>query len=114
MIGQLNGCAGLIIPVGGYAGQRVMALLNQKPFQSHFVSVAQETRICSTLLNMSIGSGDAFAAGIALAFLQKNDMLFAVQFGMACAGANVLTALAGQIHEYDVNQLLPQVTYQQI
>ncbi len=56
-----------------------------------------------------IGSGDAVAAGIALALLEGKDIVEAVRFGIACGTANTLTELAGHVDPTAVERLLPLV-----
>ena len=56
-----------------------------------------------------IGSGDAFTAGVAVRYCRTQDFLDAVKFGMACAGANVLTSLAGHVSLSDVKKIYSQI-----
>ncbi|MCY2953719.1 MAG: 1-phosphofructokinase family hexose kinase [Planctomycetota bacterium] len=57
----------------------------------------------------TIGSGDAFAAGLASALVQDQPLVEAARVGAACGCANALTYLAGQVHVEDVAGLLPRV-----
>lgn len=59
----------------------------------------------------SIGSGDALAAGIACFLVRKKSVFDAFKYGMACAGANVLTPLAGHVNFEDVERIYNQVEY---
>jgi tagatose 6-phosphate kinase len=56
-----------------------------------------------------IGSGDAYAAGIAAGIVRGMSMLDAARLGCACATANALIPVAGHLHLEDVQRLLPQV-----
>lgn len=58
----------------------------------------------------SIGSGDAFAAGIASILLEKRNFLEAIVFGTACGTASTLTPLPGYI---DIDQVMHLVNYVQ-
>ena len=61
-----------------------------------------------------IGSGDAVAAGIALATLQGKNLIEAVRFGIACGTANALTELAGNVRPEDVERLWPLVKVEEV
>ncbi len=61
-----------------------------------------------------IGSGDAVAAGVALATLQGKELVEAVRFGIACGTANALTELAGNVRPEDVERLWPLVKVQKV
>lgn len=56
-----------------------------------------------------IGSGDAVAAGIAMALLEGKPMIEAVRFGIACGSANALTPLAGHVEPETAARLMPLV-----
>jgi tagatose 6-phosphate kinase len=56
-----------------------------------------------------IGSGDAVAAGLAASLSRGVAMPEACRLGIACGAANAMTALAGEVHQSDVQALLPQV-----
>ena len=56
-----------------------------------------------------IGSGDAFAAGLAAALTRGDDVSIALKLATACAAANVLTPYSGVLHNADVERLLAQV-----
>jgi len=56
-----------------------------------------------------IGSGDAFAAGIAISLDKHLELSAAAQYAAACSVANVTTPVAGRVHPRDVEALLPQV-----
>ncbi|NOZ56868.1 MAG: hexose kinase [Calditrichaeota bacterium] len=61
-----------------------------------------------------IGSGDAVAAGVALATLEGKDLVEAVRFGIACGTANTLTELAGNVRPEDVERLWPLVKVKKV
>ena len=56
-----------------------------------------------------IGSGDAFAAGLAHALLEFADLPTACRFGAACGAANALNSPAGHARREDVERLLSEV-----
>lgn len=56
-----------------------------------------------------IGSGDAFAAGIAVGFMQGKDVPDACRLGVACAAANAMTDLAGHVRREDLERLLTEM-----
>jgi len=56
-----------------------------------------------------IGSGDAFAAGLAIALLNGQNLPDACRLGAACGAANALSSPAGHARPEDVQRLLPQV-----
>jgi tagatose 6-phosphate kinase len=57
----------------------------------------------------AIGSGDAFAAGLAAGIVREQSVPDAARLGIACGAANALTDLAGHLSLADVQRLLPQV-----
>jgi tagatose 6-phosphate kinase len=59
-----------------------------------------------------IGSGDAFAAGLAMGLLQGEDIPQACQRGAACGAANALSSPPGHGRAEDVQRLLPLVKCQ--
>jgi 1-phosphofructokinase family hexose kinase len=59
-----------------------------------------------------IGSGDAFAAGLAMGLLQGQDIPQACQLGAACGAANALSSPPGHGRPKDVRRLLPLVKWQ--
>ena len=59
-----------------------------------------------------IGSGDALAAGLATALVRGEKVPVACKLAVACACANAMTAMPGEITMDDVNALLPQVEVQ--
>jgi len=61
-----------------------------------------------------IGSGDALAAGIAVALTQGKDVPEAVRLGVACGAANAMNAAAGFVRRDDVDQLLGDIQVQKI
>jgi tagatose 6-phosphate kinase len=56
-----------------------------------------------------IGSGDAFAAGVATALLESHDLPTACRLGAACGAANALNSPAGHGRREDVERLLAEV-----
>ena len=56
-----------------------------------------------------IGSGDAFAAGLATALLDARDLPTACRFAAACGAANALNSPAGHGRREDVERLLAEV-----
>ncbi len=56
-----------------------------------------------------IGSGDAFAAGIAVKYSQTGLFPDGIRYGIACASANVLTPLAGHVQLDMVEKIYSQV-----
>ena len=56
-----------------------------------------------------IGSGDAFAAGLAAALAEGIDMWHALRWGAACGAANALTPHAGHLEASKVAELLEHV-----
>jgi len=61
-----------------------------------------------------IGSGDAMAAGLAIAIDQGMDLSAAASFGIACAAANALTPDAGHLDPADVKRLQSQIAAERI
>ncbi len=57
----------------------------------------------------TIGSGDAFTGGLAVALSQGRDLPLAACLGAACGAANALTLLAGEVHPEDVRRIEEQV-----
>src|SRR5262249_7634141 len=56
-----------------------------------------------------IGSGDAFAAGLTLALLEKKDLPHACKLAAACGAANALNSPAGHGRRDDVERLIHEV-----
>ncbi len=56
-----------------------------------------------------IGSGDALAAGVAVALVRGESMPQACRLGVACGAANAMTDRAGVLRREDVDALLPQI-----
>jgi 1-phosphofructokinase family hexose kinase len=57
----------------------------------------------------SIGSGDAFAAGLAIALVEQQDLPAAARLAAACGAANALNSPPGHARPQDVDRLLPLV-----
>jgi tagatose 6-phosphate kinase len=53
-----------------------------------------------------IGSGDSYAAGLAVGLLRKMDLFDACRLGTACAAANALTEDAGHAELVEINRLM--------
>lgn len=56
-----------------------------------------------------IGSGDAMMAGIVYHVSKGKSLLEAIQWGMACAGANVLTETAGEVRVSNAHALFSRI-----
>jgi 1-phosphofructokinase family hexose kinase len=56
-----------------------------------------------------IGSGDAFAAGLAIALTENRPLPEACRLGAACGAANALSSPPGNAKRYDVGRLLGEV-----
>ena len=54
-----------------------------------------------------IGSGDAFAAGLAIALVEHSDLPTAARLAAACGAANALNSPPGHARPQDVDRLLP-------
>ena len=57
----------------------------------------------------AVGSGDAFAAGLAVALADSQPLSEALRLGAACGAANALTSRAGYVDAGDVDRLLASV-----
>ena len=57
----------------------------------------------------AVGSGDAFAAGMALGLLRGRTVQDACALAAACGAANAMTDLAGHLSPADVELLLPEI-----
>jgi tagatose 6-phosphate kinase len=62
----------------------------------------------------AIGSGDAFAGGVAVSLLEGKDVPEACTRGVACGAANAMTEFAGHLYREDVERLEKQITLQKI
>jgi tagatose 6-phosphate kinase len=58
----------------------------------------------------AVGSGDAFAAGLAVGLLAGRSLPDACAYGAACGAANAMTALAGHLRAEDVRDLETKVS----
>jgi 1-phosphofructokinase family hexose kinase len=56
-----------------------------------------------------IGSGDAFAAGLAIALAAGDDLPTAARLGTACGAANALSSPPGHARRADIDRLTPTV-----
>jgi tagatose 6-phosphate kinase len=61
----------------------------------------------------AIGSGDAFAAGLAAGIVDRKPFPEALQLAAACGAANAMTALAGHLSREDVERLTAAVVIEQ-
>lgn len=62
----------------------------------------------------AVGSGDAFAAGLAIGLRRGDPLPDACRLAAACGAANALTPLAGHLRTEDVTQLSADVIVEQI
>lgn len=62
----------------------------------------------------AVGSGDAFAAGLALGLSRGEALPRAMALGAACGAANAMTSRAGHVNAFDVDQLLPRAEVTEI
>jgi len=62
----------------------------------------------------AVGSGDAFAAGLAAALHAGAPLPEACRLAAACGAANAVTAYAGHVRSDDVNRLLDQIHVQEL
>ena len=60
-----------------------------------------------------IGSGDAYAAGLAAGLARGNALAECARLGAACAAANTLLPIAGQLTKTDVQRLVHQIELQE-
>ncbi len=58
----------------------------------------------------SVGSGDAFTAGLASALVDGQPLPEACKLAAACGAANALTLMAGEVRKEDVDRLVSQTT----
>jgi tagatose 6-phosphate kinase len=56
-----------------------------------------------------IGSGDAFAAGLAASISRGEPFTDSLRWAAACGASNALTPLAGEVRREDVDRLLREV-----
>ena len=61
----------------------------------------------------AVGSGDAFAAGLAIGLSRGESLPQACQLAAACGAANALTSLAGHLRAEDVDRLRAEVHIEQ-
>lgn len=62
----------------------------------------------------AVGSGDAFAAGLGIALLNRESMDVALKLAAACGAANAMTALAGHLERVKVDQLRQRVRVERL
>jgi tagatose 6-phosphate kinase len=62
----------------------------------------------------AVGSGDAFAAGLAIGIGEGKSLDEALRLAAACGAANAMTPLAGHLDADDVDRLLPQVEIERV
>jgi tagatose 6-phosphate kinase len=61
----------------------------------------------------AVGSGDAFAAGLAVGLADGKPFSEALKMASACGAANAMTARAGHLHLEEVDRLLADVRVQE-
>lgn len=64
----------------------------------------------SVKVHSTIGSGDAFTAGLVKALAGGADLPEACRLGAACGAANALTSMSGEVRLADVERILPEIT----
>ena len=62
----------------------------------------------------AVGSGDAFAAGLALGLSRGEELPQALILAAACGAANAMTSRAGHLNEEDVERLRPEVAVSRV
>jgi tagatose 6-phosphate kinase len=62
----------------------------------------------------SVGSGDAFTAGLAAGLVDGQPLPDACRLGAACGAANASTLMAGEVQPDDVQRLLKQTTVERV
>lgn len=62
----------------------------------------------------AVGSGDAFAAGLAIGLSRNDPLPDALRLAAACGAANAITDRAGHLRLQDVNTLQPHVTVEDV
>jgi len=62
----------------------------------------------------SVGSGDAFTAGLAAGLVDGQPLAEACRLGAACGAANAMTLMAGEVRHEDVKALLEQTTIRRV
>lgn len=102
-VGELaTRCAGAIITMGSHG-----ALASDG---SQFWKVTPpEVKAVS-----AVGSGDAFAAGLAFELARGRTLSDALPMAAACGAANAMTALAGHIEPSEIDQLVKKIRVEQI
>lgn len=62
----------------------------------------------------AVGSGDAFAAGLAFELARGRSLAESLPLAAACGAANAMTALAGHIEASEIDRLVKEVRVEQI
>ncbi len=62
----------------------------------------------------TIGSGDAFSAGLAVGLVEGKELAEAARLGAACGCANAMTNLAGEVRVEDVGRLMAQIRVERV
>jgi tagatose 6-phosphate kinase len=62
----------------------------------------------------SVGSGDAFTAGLAAGLVDGQNLSEACRLGAACGAANALTLMAGEVRLEDMKTLLEQTMVRRV
>ncbi len=70
---------------------------------------APSVRVVST-----VGSGDAFLAGLVIAQMQGHSLATALQWATACGSANAMTGLPGRFNESTMKKLLDHIGFKQL
>jgi tagatose 6-phosphate kinase len=86
------------------------------PRDTHLTDGKDFWRIQTPAINAvnPIGSGDAFAAGLAAGLRRKRPVPDACALGVVCAAANAMTAHAGHVNKEDIANLAKVVSAEQI
>lgn len=102
----LSDAARRITPAGGAA---IVTLGSKGAIASDGKRVWQVTAPKVAAIS-AVGSGDAFAAGLALELLRGAPLPEALKLASACGAANAMTALAGHVRPHDVEDLRGMVS----
>ena len=70
---------------------------------------AWRVRVPRVATRSAVGSGDAFAAGLAAELVRRQPLAESCTLGSACGAANAMTDLAGHLALEDVERIRPQV-----
>ena len=95
-----------IVPAGGAA---IVTLGSKGAIASDGRRVWRATTPAIKAIS-AVGSGDAFAAGLALGLSRGQTLAEAMKLASACGAANAMTALAGHLFPADVEALQGKVS----